>query len=79
MGAAEEISYIPDDLKPKIAISKFIRGEDVIDGKELKKIQIESKKNKEVAREIRLAKIQKKMAERELQIAKERLEKLNKK
>ena len=72
--AKRGFSYIPDDLKPKITISKFIRGEDVIDGQELKDIQVELKKKKKIAREISDAKRQKQIAERELQIAQARLE-----
>jgi len=80
LGTAKSgFGHIPEQIKPLIQISKFVRGESVIDGAGLQAEQKIKRDKKEELRKARQAKYDLERAERNLKEAKEKLESLKNK
>jgi phosphoribosylformylglycinamidine (FGAM) synthase PurS component len=71
--------HIPEQIKPLVEISKFVRSECVIDGAGLQTEQKVKRDKKEELRKTRQAKYALELAERNLAEAKSKLEKLKNK
>jgi hypothetical protein len=71
--------HIPEQIKPLVEISKFVRGESVIDGVGLQAEQKTKRDKKEELRKARQAKYDLERAERNLKEAREKLELLKNK
>jgi hypothetical protein len=79
LGTAKSgFGHIPDQINPLVEISRFIRGESVIDGAGLQTEQKIKRDKKEELQKARRAKYDLERAEKSLKDAKERLESVKK-
>lgn len=77
-GAKSGFNYIPDEIKPKITISKFVRGEDIISGSDLMNKQESDKKKRKQKEDKRIAEYRLRMAIEDVKNAQDKLKQLTK-
>jgi hypothetical protein len=76
--AKQGFNFTPDAIQDSLAIAKFAQVEILVDGVELKEKQKVAKEKKEVAREKRIAIYKKDLAERNLKLAQQEYDRVNK-